>query len=107
MNRLARLDRRLVLQVAGVTPDGAGGGDVAWSDVATLWAEVVERQGRERAWAEALTAEGTYRIRIRYRSDVTPQMRFAGEGEIFDIRAVTDPTGRRCWLVCSCDRRPA
>lgn len=104
MTAIGRLDRRLVLEAPQATADGAGGSAVAWTAVATVWAEVRSQPGGERLAGEAVTAEVTHRVRIRRRGDVRPSMRFLDGSRVLDIRSVVDD-GRR-WLLCLCQEKP-
>lgn len=104
MSPIGRLNRRLTLEAPQRSPDEAGGWNVTWAPVATLWAEVRSSLGRERPWAEAMTAEATHRIRIRHRTGVGAEMRFTLAGRIFEIRSVIE-NGRR-WLICLCQEKP-
>lgn len=104
MSRITRLDRRLALEEAERSPDGAGGWTVAWSAVATLWAGIELVRGGETPRAEAVTAEATHRVILRRRSDVTPAMRFREGVRVLDILAV-EQQGRR-WTRCLCRERP-
>ena len=103
MSRITRLDRRLVLEEAERSPDGAGGWTVQWSAVATLWAGVEFLRGGEGLSAEAMTAAATHRVILRRRSDVTPAMRFSEGARVLDILAV-EQEGRR-WTRCLCRER--
>lgn len=105
MSRITRLDRRLVLEEAERSPDGAGGWTVGWTAVATLWAGVEFLRGGETLKAEAVTAEATHRVILRRRSDVTPAMRFAEGTCVLDILAVEREGGG--WTRCLCRERPA
>ncbi|MCI0546838.1 MAG: phage head closure protein [Candidatus Rokubacteria bacterium] len=106
MSRLSRLNRRLVLEAPERAEDGAGGADVTWSEVATLWAEVAPAGGREALRAEAVTAEATHRITIRRRRDVAPAMRFREGARHYDIVAVLPDYRERRWTVCLVRERP-
>lgn len=89
----SRLRQRITLQQAQETADGAGGSSRSWSDVATVWAELVPyrvSRGDERVLAEQLQAEVTHRVSLRYRSDVTVDMRISYAGRLFNIRSVTN-----------------
>lgn len=104
MTTIGRLSRRLTLEAPVATEDDAGGTAVTWQPVATLWAEVDSRFGRERSWAEALTTEATHRITIRRRRDIAPGMRFTEGARVFDMQSLVDE--KRRWTVCLCQERP-
>lgn len=84
--------RRLKLQQTTETRDDYGALKNAWAEVAEVWAAIEPLRGDELLRAQQVTAEVTTRIRIRYRSGVTPKMRAQSETgtRTFDIRAVID-----------------
>lgn len=74
-----------------------------WSAVAVVWAEIRELSGRE--WYEAQQLpEGDVStdIIIRYRADVTRQMRVVYGSQTYDIVAVLDRDGRKKQLILKC-----
>ena len=104
--RIATRRYRLTLQQPLETADDIGGVSVTWSDVATLWAEVRPKTGREGLWADMPAGRLASLIVIRHRVGVRPDMRFTDGARIFDIRAVFDPDGRRRFLHCLCVEQP-
>lgn len=99
------LRRRVTIEQPLLTTADGGGQTVAWSPVATVFAEVRASTGREQLTADALTGTVTHKIRMRHRADVTADMRITWNGRIFNIRAVLDPDDRRRWLVCICEEQ--
>ena len=98
----SRLRKRVTLQSLSLTADGGGGAARGWQDVATLWAEVVPLRGAESLQAEKVTAEITHLLRLRYRSDVTPDKRLLLGGRALNIRAVLNvgERGRELEVYC-------
>lgn len=96
------LRHRVTLQAPQETSDGGGGASVTWTDVAVVWAAIAPLRGGERLRAGRLEAALTHRVTIRYRADVTPEMRVAFGSRLFNIRAVIDPgeRHRRLDLLC-------
>jgi len=80
---------------------------ITWEPVATLWAEIRSLSGQEVVRADGIFALGTYEVRIRFRNNITPHMRFVIGGRVFDIRAVRDMDGRRRFLTCLCEEQYA
>ena len=103
--KLASLRHRMTLETPQRTDDGGGGAVVTWQPVAVVWAGLMALRGNEALRYDRLTGTVTHRIIIRYRSDVTPEMRFTRAGRAFDIRAVLDMEGRRRWLHCLCEEQ--
>jgi SPP1 family predicted phage head-tail adaptor len=87
------LDRRITIQLAVKTPDASGEPIEVWSDLATVWAEVVPLGGREFFEARQVNAEQTTRFRIRYRADITREMRVIypiPDGDTYGIEAAEE-----------------
>lgn len=89
-NPASTLKHQLVLQQRSTSADGVGGFTRSWSDVATLWAEIVPISGSEKFAYEQQTSRQRYRIKLRYRSDITPGMRLfeTASSRVFDIKSV-------------------
>lgn len=97
-----RLRHRVTLQQGTETLGAAGDVSRTWTDVATVWGEVRPMSGREREIAGQLQSEETHTVRIRYRADVTPQMRLSwGGGTLHVVSVSADWTNAR-ELVLRC-----
>ncbi len=103
--RAPRLTRKLTLETAQRTADGAGGQNLSWSVLGTLWAEISLRSGRERAGEGGQVSQTGYRVSVRAApptSTMRPRVdqRFREGGRIFRILSVgeRDPEGR--YLTC-------
>lgn len=94
------LRHRLLLQAPTAEPDGMGGFETGWADVATVDALIAPPSARARFAADRETADVTHTVTIRHRAGVVPGMRFAMDGRHLVIRTVRDldETGR--YLVC-------
>lgn len=87
----SRLRQRITFQEPVETPDGAGGYTRSFSDVATVWAEMLPYApslGGERLQGRQLQEQVTHRVLIRYRADITTAMRIYYAGRYFNIRSV-------------------
>lgn len=91
------LDRRVRIErsVADDAFDGAGSG--AWEPVATVWASVVDAlPSRGERLAEGMNmAARPARVRMRYRTDVTGDMRFVTGDRVMQIISGPAELGRR------------
>ncbi len=100
---ISRMRRRMVLEAPSLTPDGAGGADIAFTSVATVWAGL-EWLGGEERWREGGFAQaGRWRITLRWREGVTAGHRLRDGTRRFDIRSAADPDGGGRRLVCLCE----
>lgn len=61
-----------------------------WTTYINTWAEVTARSQREYTNAGANQSEVTHEIRMRYRSGVTPDMRFKYGGRYFRFVSVVN-----------------
>ena len=97
------LRHRVALQTVTETRDAVGGVVESWATTATVWAAVEPLRGREFYQARAEQAGVDTRIRIRYRSGITPKMRISWGSHVYDIEAVIEPDSRRreLHLMCS------
>jgi SPP1 family predicted phage head-tail adaptor len=95
IKRAGQLRHTFQLQRATESRDEAGGVTQVWRTVAQPFGSLEGVTGDEFLRADALQAEIDYRARLRYRGDVTPDMRLTLGSRSFDIRRVVDPDGRR------------
>lgn len=72
-----------------------------WQDVDEVWASIEPLRGREFFEAQQVHSELTTRIRLRYRSDVTPDMRIVDGEDVYTI-VVVQPDKRRGELTLLC-----
>ncbi len=105
MTSPGRLRERVTIEAPQRAGDGAGGWTIAWSRVATVWADVISFKGTELAEADRLEAREPFRVVIHHRGDVKSDMRLTWRGRVLDIRGAFDPDGRRRWLAIDCEER--
>ncbi len=98
-----KLRLRLVLEKPILTPDGAGGSTLSWSEAATIAAEVTLLRADERGVGEGLAAVTRHRIIIRHGAEVAAGDRFRLGERIFAVRSVTDPAEDGRFLVCDAE----
>ena len=99
--RAGMLHHRVTLQRFQQGQDAYGGPVETWEDVATVWASLEAMSGREFFASQQAQSEVTQRIRIRYRPDVTADMRVIHNGKVFNIVApLPDNRGRELVLMC-------
>ncbi len=97
--RAGQLRHRVKLQSATETQDSYGAIVQTWADVATVWASIEARTGRETFTAAQVYATADHIITIRYRSGVTAKMRIVYGSRVFDIQGAVDPDGRKRTLM--------
>lgn len=98
-----RMDRRITFQTFTEAADGAGEPVKTWANLGsnpTVWAEVTPLaltnlgRGQEIFDADQILGQADARFRIRYRSDITVEMRVVYASENYDIESVSE-IGRR------------
>lgn len=99
-----RLRNKVTIRRRVVADDGHGAQVTTWSDLASVFAEVINQSGREAVLTGTLTGVSTFRVTMRWRSDVTTadQLRLSDGGDL-NIRSAEDPDGRREALVIYAD----
>jgi SPP1 family predicted phage head-tail adaptor len=84
--------------------DEGGGADISWLAVATVWAEIQPKTGREVFESDQLGGRVTHDVRMRFRVGVVPKMRIVHSARTFDIRYVANVGERGEWLICACEK---
>jgi SPP1 family predicted phage head-tail adaptor len=105
--KAGRLRHRVTIQQQTITPDGMGGGNETWSNVATVWADVTTSQGNIGMNMEAVVSDQTrtvnmFRVRIRYRSGIGTNMRLLHRGRVLEVLSIAniDERNREMILLC-------
>lgn len=97
------LRHRITLQTKSTTQDTYGAEQDVWTDEATVWASVEPLRGQEYFSSKQMQAEETTRIRIRYRSGITPAWRVIFGDRIFNIKSIINPQERNIFLELMCE----
>ncbi|MFN6951053.1 MAG: head-tail adaptor protein [Albidovulum sp.] len=102
---IPRLNRKLLLEEAQRTPDGAGGQHLTWVTVGTLWGHIDAGWGRERAGEFVTLSSVPYRITVRAAppgapSRPRPEQRLRDGTRVFRITAVTEAGVEGRYLIC-------
>ena len=99
------LRHRITIERPERTSDDAGGSTTEWETVAEVWAAIWSRSADEHFALDRIAGTASHDIWIRYRSDVTPSMRFRFGTRIFDILGAIDIEDRGAWLKCPSEER--
>ena len=104
--KVGELKEKLIIEKAGLLPDGLGGGG-QWVSYGILWGKVEIVSGRELFGAGQLVIETYYRITTRYRDDLfsgTYRLRWnyaQGKEKILRIRGIIgDPKRETLTILC-------
>ena len=101
-----RLNRKLALERAAVTPDGAGGRSTAWETLGRIWGEMTPRAAREAHIDAGTIARSGYRVRVRALPEghsARPRAgdRFRVGGRVFDVLTVQEDGPAARYLLCT------
>lgn len=99
------LRTQLVLEVAALADDGAGGGVETWTAVATLFAMLRPLEARSRFAAGQTLEATTHEATIRFRADVASGMRFRLGERLLPIVTVRDPDESGRYLICNLEEK--
>ncbi len=96
-----RLRYRITIQQQSNAQDAFGEQVRSWTDVATVWAEILPLNGKEMFSAQANQNQVSSKIIIRHRNDITPAMRIKQGNTEYNIEAVLPQVRRELHLLCS------
>lgn len=89
-----KLRHRITLQAASTAKDGYGEDIQTFGTLATVWASIEPLRGRELLLAQQISAEITFRIRIRYNASLAAEDRVIFGSRTFEIIAVLNKDER-------------
>jgi len=97
------LQKRVIFQSPTQGVDADGFPVSGYTDYATCWAQVVggsatRLYGKEFVGAEAVQSENQLMVTIRYREDITADMRMVYQGKPYVIVALADKDGSQVWM---------
>lgn len=94
---------RAMIEAPVDTPDDSGAMTRTYAPLANVWAHVAALTGEARFVASRQEQSITHLVRIRWRADVTSEMRFILRSRKLLIHSVYDPDERRRFLICRCE----
>jgi len=103
----SNLNRRILIERKSVTRDSYGSEVVAWTTLATVWGSALDElgpvRGNEKTSEHVRVLEKTTKITIRYRSDVTSDMRvtIVDRSRVMQIVSIAE-VGRRDAIMLTC-----
>lgn len=102
MIRAGQLDQRVVLQSKTTSRASNGEEVVTWGPHAVVWAKVQQLRGKEYFAGGQMQDVVDVKVLIRYRDDVTRDMRVMWKGQPLDIVSVIAVEGRQGGLELMC-----
>lgn len=99
---IGRLRQKVTLEKASETADGAGGCAIAWSSLASFYADI-RPQGADEAYRQGKVQDKlTHRIYCRYRADIKTEYRLKYETRYFNIKGIKNIDERDRFLELTC-----
>jgi len=97
--------RRIIIEQAVDTPDGAGGFSRVWSPQAAVWASFRLIRAAPRDMADRPALAVVWSVRLRWRDDLDGTRRLRDGARIFTILGAAIRTGERRGLMCASRRK--
>jgi SPP1 family predicted phage head-tail adaptor len=101
-----KLRERVTIQQATATRNSLGEAVLSWSDVSTVWASVEGVAAREALESGKQEVNITHRVRMRYVTALTQQMRLQWRGRTLEIVSLLE-YGNRTEHVAICEEKVA
>jgi SPP1 family predicted phage head-tail adaptor len=102
---IGQMRHRVTLQYPAKVPDGQGGTTDTWTDTATVWAGIFPMSGNEVIRAKQAQTQITLKVRIWYRTDVTPAWRVVFGNRVFDIDTIINREEKNVVLELLCSEK--
>lgn len=100
--KISDLRHRIKFQKEKKTADDYHGHTSTWNDVAVVWAKVEPVSGREYYYAHQLKNAISHKITVRYRDDITVEMRVVFEERIMKIESLINLQERERFIELRC-----
>lgn len=99
---IGTLTDRVQLRRRQVTGEDAGGHDVLFVPIATVWSRVRPLSARQAIVTNGRAVEASHAVVLRFRSDLKPRDRMVFRGRTLEVISAEDMNGRRAYLRCLC-----
>ena len=94
------LRTELALEAVTAAPDGLGGYNESWTEIARLFARIEPVSVESRFGADQTLETVTHRITVRRSDAIRSGMRFRMDERLFGILTVYDPDESGRYLIC-------
>ena len=102
IDQAGQMDRRITIKNFSETTDSFGQQVKSFSTLASVWANVVEKVGREGEDGDMIAATKKVEFVIRYRADVDEEMRILYNNNTYKIQAIQSADARKAFLKIVC-----
>jgi len=93
------LDRRIVIEQYTQTQNNFGELVPSWSTWNTVWADLIPVKGNEGFMAARKTEQAEFRVRMRYISGLTEDMRLNFQSKTWDILSINELGRQEGWEI--------
>lgn len=93
------LRHRVTFQTLSRVSDNQGGFTESWSNLAEVWAFIKPVSSKERLFGQRLQYQRSHEVIIRFRNDITQEMRFLFDNRIFQIKGTRASDERKFFLT--------
>lgn len=100
--KIGDLRHRITFQSENKTPDGYRGHTSTWNDVVTVWGKVEPVSGREYYYANQLKNAISHKITIRFRPDITAELRAVFEKRTMKIESIINLLEQERFMEIRC-----
>jgi SPP1 family predicted phage head-tail adaptor len=97
-----KLNKRITLQSYQSIKDDEGIVSKQWVNLMTVYASVEPLSGREYWQAAATQSENTVKFLIRYKQNITSDLRLIYNNKSYDVKSVIDPNEAHKELILMC-----
>ncbi len=97
-----QLRHRLSIQSVGSSLDDYGDLSNSWSTDASVWGSIETIGGTEKDISSELVGVVTHKMKVRYRSGITPNSRILFDSRTFHIESVNNWQQRNIYLELLC-----
>jgi len=104
MNTIGQMRHQITLQGQGSTRDSGGGISAGWSTIASVYADIKPKSGKEVYAQGKLVGSVSHEITVRYRTDITNASRISFDSKLFNIRAIINVDERDRFLKLLCEQ---
>lgn len=93
------LRHRITFQTLSRVADEQGGFVETWTSLAPVWAMIKPISSKERLFGQRLQYQRSHEVVIRWREDITQEMRFQFDGRTFQIKGTRASDERKFFLI--------
>lgn len=96
-----KLDQRVTIE-AMTEVNESGSLTKSYADVTTVWAHVISQRGNESFEAARTNTRETIRVKMRFRTDITPESRIRWRDTSYNVKYIDESNRRNgeLWLTC-------